>query len=65
MNILQRSFNLDPGASGRVYGDSGTTANTLAEFSINSWNNMDFYDLSVIDGYNLPMKGRNNNNVTF
>ena len=59
MLMLQRSYDLGPNSSGRVYGESGSTANTLAEFSINSWNGLDFYDLSVIDGYNLPMQVRN------
>ncbi|KAJ9589771.1 hypothetical protein L9F63_027968, partial [Diploptera punctata] len=52
-----RTYGLGAGASGRVFGHSGDSGNpTLAEFSINSWNGLDFYDLSVIDGYNLPMK---------
>ncbi|OQV14703.1 hypothetical protein BV898_11077 [Hypsibius exemplaris] len=29
---------------------------TLAEFSFNSWQGMDFYDLSVINGFNVPMQ---------
>ncbi|WP_197076702.1 thaumatin family protein [Hymenobacter terrenus] len=28
---------------------------TLAEFKFNGWQNMDFYDVSLIDGYNIPM----------
>jgi hypothetical protein len=28
---------------------------TLAEFNLNSWQNMDFYDVSLVDGSNLPM----------
>ncbi|KAG9149017.1 hypothetical protein Leryth_010624 [Lithospermum erythrorhizon] len=28
---------------------------TLAEFTLNGHNNMDFYDVSLVDGYNLPM----------
>lgn len=31
---------------------------TLAEFSFNSWNGLDFYDLSVINGFNVPMQIR-------
>ncbi|GMR30174.1 hypothetical protein PMAYCL1PPCAC_00369, partial [Pristionchus mayeri] len=29
---------------------------TLAEFSFNSWNGLDFYDLSVVVGYDTPMR---------
>lgn len=28
---------------------------TLAEFNFNSWQNLDFYDVSMVDGSNLPM----------
>jgi hypothetical protein len=28
---------------------------TLAEFNLNSWQNLDFYDVSLVDGSNLPM----------
>jgi hypothetical protein len=28
---------------------------TLAEFNLNSWRNLDFYDVSLVDGSNLPM----------
>jgi hypothetical protein len=28
---------------------------TLAEFNLNSWQNLDFYDVSMVDGANLPM----------
>ncbi|GAA0180855.1 transmembrane signal receptor [Lithospermum erythrorhizon] len=28
---------------------------TMAEFAINAANNVDYYDVSVVDGYNLPM----------
>ncbi|CAH9122946.1 unnamed protein product [Cuscuta epithymum] len=34
---------------------SGAPPTTLAEFSLNQPNNLDFYDLSVIDGFNVPM----------
>nr|XP_004488803.1 G-type lectin S-receptor-like serine/threonine-protein kinase RLK1 isoform X1 [Cicer arietinum] len=36
-------------------GRSGSPPVTLAEFSINSFNNQDFYDVSLVDGYNVPM----------
>ncbi|KMZ65264.1 Thaumatin-like protein 1, putative, expressed [Zostera marina] len=29
---------------------------TLAEFTLNGSNGMDFYDVSLVDGYNLPMQ---------
>ncbi|KAI9101417.1 hypothetical protein K1719_023899 [Acacia pycnantha] len=34
---------------------SGAPPTTLAEFSLNQPNNLDFYDISVIDGFNIPM----------
>ncbi|CAN6339081.1 unnamed protein product [Urochloa humidicola] len=34
---------------------SGQPPLTLAEFTIGGGGNQDFYDISVIDGYNLPM----------
>jgi hypothetical protein len=33
----------------------GAIPATLAEFNLNSWNNLDFYDVSMVDGSNLPM----------
>lgn len=33
----------------------GSPPNTLAEFALNQWNNLDFYDISLIDGFNIPM----------
>ena len=33
----------------------GVIPATLAEFNLNSWNNLDFYDVSMVDGSNLPM----------
>jgi hypothetical protein len=35
---------------------NGMGGKTLAEFSFNSWNNMDFYDLSVVVGYDTPVQ---------
>ena len=35
---------------------SGAPPTTLAEFSLNQPNNLDFYDISVIDGFNVPMQ---------
>ena len=55
--------NLGPGQScSRGYGSNGMNfkngwgEKTLAEFSFNSWNGLDFYDLSVIVGYDTPMQ---------
>jgi len=33
----------------------GAIPATLAEFNLNSWRNLDFYDVSMVDGSNLPM----------
>ncbi|WP_329173486.1 thaumatin family protein [Streptomyces sp. NBC_01477] len=33
----------------------GAIPATLAEFNLNSWGGMDFYDVSLVDGSNLPM----------
>ncbi len=33
----------------------GAIPATLAEFNLNSWQNLDFYDVSLVDGSNLPM----------
>ncbi|WOK99547.1 thaumatin-like protein [Canna indica] len=34
---------------------SGAPPTTLAEYSLNQPNNLDYYDISVIDGFNVPM----------
>ncbi|MGY4926237.1 thaumatin family protein [Streptomyces sp. 900105755] len=33
----------------------GEFPSTLAEFNLNAWNGMDFYDVSLVEGNNLPM----------
>ena len=33
----------------------GTIPATLAEYNLNAWQNLDFYDVSLVDGSNLPM----------
>ncbi|KAG5225821.1 pathogenesis related protein [Salix suchowensis] len=33
----------------------GQPPNTLAEYALNQFNNMDFYDISLVDGFNVPM----------
>ncbi|TKR89804.1 hypothetical protein L596_013851 [Steinernema carpocapsae] len=57
--------NLGPGQSfTRSYSSNGMNFKngwnglTLAEFSWNSWNGLDFYDLSVIVGYDIAMQIR-------
>ncbi|KAK9681353.1 hypothetical protein K7432_015659 [Basidiobolus ranarum] len=34
---------------------TGQPPASLAEFKFNGWNNLDFYDISLVDGYNLPL----------
>ncbi|KAE8671575.1 putative Elicitor-responsive protein [Hibiscus syriacus] len=33
----------------------GAPPNTLAEYALNQFGNMDFYDISLVDGFNIPM----------
>ncbi|XP_031096808.1 osmotin-like protein OSML15 [Ipomoea triloba] len=33
----------------------GKPPNTLAEFALNQFNNLDFFDISNVDGFNIPM----------
>uniref|UniRef100_A0A0E0KH34 Thaumatin-like protein n=1 Tax=Oryza punctata TaxID=4537 RepID=A0A0E0KH34_ORYPU len=33
----------------------GQPPNTLAEFALNQFSNLDFFDISLIDGFNVPM----------
>ncbi|XP_042393944.1 protein P21-like [Zingiber officinale] len=33
----------------------GSPPNTLAEYSLNQYQNMDFFDISLVDGFNVPM----------
>ncbi|XP_058735951.1 thaumatin-like protein [Vicia villosa] len=35
---------------------SGKSPLTLAEFTLNGGNNQDYFDISVIDGFNIPMQ---------
>lgn len=37
---------------GRTWGEFPST---LGEFNLNAWNGMDFYDVSLVEGNNLPM----------
>ncbi|KAK9763223.1 hypothetical protein K7432_010323 [Basidiobolus ranarum] len=34
---------------------SGQPPATLVEFKFNGWNNLDYYDISLVGGYNLPI----------
>ncbi|KAK8608246.1 hypothetical protein V6N13_023673 [Hibiscus sabdariffa] len=34
----------------------GAPPNTLAEFALNQYNNLDFFDISLVDGFNVPME---------
>ncbi|KAK4262732.1 hypothetical protein QN277_028257 [Acacia crassicarpa] len=34
----------------------GSAPDTLAEFGLNQYNNMDFFDISLVDGFNVPME---------
>ncbi|XP_059286862.1 thaumatin-like protein [Lycium ferocissimum] len=34
----------------------GTPPNTLAEYALNQFGNNDFFDISLVDGFNLPME---------
>ncbi|XP_042515824.1 protein P21-like [Macadamia integrifolia] len=33
----------------------GSPPNTLAEFGLNQYQNLDFFDISLVDGFNIPM----------
>lgn len=33
----------------------GAPPNTLAEYGLNQFNNLDFFDISLVDGFNVPM----------
>ncbi|KAG8374899.1 hypothetical protein BUALT_Bualt10G0043600 [Buddleja alternifolia] len=34
----------------------GQPPNTLAEFALNQFQNLDFFDISLVDGFNIPME---------
>nr|XP_016449007.1 PREDICTED: thaumatin-like protein [Nicotiana tabacum] len=34
----------------------GTPPNTVAEYSLNQFDNLDFFDISLVDGFNVPME---------
>ncbi|KAK9921711.1 hypothetical protein M0R45_030211 [Rubus argutus] len=33
----------------------GQPPNTLAEYALNQFNNLDYFDISLVDGFNVPM----------
>ena len=35
--------------------DCGKAPNTIAEYAIAQFNNTDFFDISLVDGFNVPM----------
>ncbi|XP_057514002.1 protein P21-like [Actinidia eriantha] len=37
-------------------GGWGVPPNTLAEYALNQFGNLDFYDISLVDGFNIPME---------
>nr|XP_043628155.1 G-type lectin S-receptor-like serine/threonine-protein kinase At1g67520 [Erigeron canadensis] len=45
----------DCGGEMECNGRSYTGPTTIAEFAFNQFNGQDFYDVSLVDGYNLPM----------
>lgn len=55
---------LDGGCNGGLECDpstgTGVPPATLAEFSLNQSGGLDYYDVSLVDGYNLPMSITNN-----
>ena len=62
------AFSMDPGlvnvklvtACGGLFqcqggGSGAAPPHTLAEFSLDQFGNLDFYDISLVDGFNVPM----------
>ncbi|KAG0624119.1 hypothetical protein M758_3G225500 [Ceratodon purpureus] len=45
----------DCGGKLKCNGAGGNPPVTLAEFQLNGYKNMDFYDVSLVDGYNCPL----------
>ncbi|KAF3451213.1 hypothetical protein FNV43_RR07306 [Rhamnella rubrinervis] len=57
------SFNVKAGTAGaRIWARTGCNAPpmenlpTLAECALNQYNNLDFFDVSLVDGFNVPME---------
>ncbi|GAB2273960.1 hypothetical protein Dimus_008731 [Dionaea muscipula] len=47
------ALGIDIGTTNRPLGQP---PNTLAEFALNQFDNLDFFDISLVDGFNLPME---------
>ncbi|GMS86008.1 hypothetical protein PENTCL1PPCAC_8183, partial [Pristionchus entomophagus] len=65
-SVQQALLNPGQGAAADFGGNgmnfkNGYGGRTLAEFSFNSFSGLDFYDLSVIVGYDTPMQISSNN----
>ncbi|CAK9310987.1 unnamed protein product [Citrullus colocynthis] len=50
--IVEVSSNVRVINSPRRY---GAPPNTLAEYALNQYNNLDFLDISLVDGFNVPL----------
>lgn len=50
------SCTISGGGFGLQCNSSGDSPNTVAEFTLTSGANNDFYDISLIDGYNVPVE---------
>ncbi|CAI0476371.1 unnamed protein product [Linum tenue] len=42
----------------------GVPPNTLAEYALNQFSNLDFYDISLVDGFNIPVGSGNCQSLT-
>nr|GMD78755.1 osmotin-like protein [Ipomoea batatas] len=49
------NINVPPGTKMARCTGWGKPPNTLAEFALNQFNNLDFFDISNVDGFNIPM----------
>ncbi|CAI2350723.1 unnamed protein product [Caenorhabditis sp. 36 PRJEB53466] len=52
------NFNCETGTclnAEQCNGRKGTPPASVAEFNLKAWGGQDFYDVSLLDGYNLPM----------
>ncbi|KAM4073438.1 hypothetical protein ACB094_10G019100 [Castanea mollissima] len=45
-----------PGGGRQLNPPYGAPPNTLAEFALNQFQNLDFFDISLVDGFNVPME---------
>jgi hypothetical protein len=46
----------DCGGRAQCAGAGGRPPTSLAEFTLAGWGNLDYYDVSLVDGYDLPIK---------